>query len=158
MSKNEKSATKTIDAPADLIYQVIADYENHHPHILPDAYFEGIEVKEGGFGAGTRILVHVLIKSSRQTLQMGVDEPQPGRVITETDLDGGMKTKFALEPLGDQRTAVTITTAWPQASGFQALFNRFFMPGYIGRMLEAELEQLEEYVAGLTVEPPDTLS
>ena len=148
MSKNEEAVSKTIHAAADTIYKIISDYENHHPNILPEAYFEGLDVVEGGVGAGTRIDVHAKIKGSRQTLQMGVAEPQPGRVLSETDLNGGMKTTFALEPLAEDKTAVTITTAWPPASGFQALFNRLFLPRYIRGMLQAELEQLAEYVAG----------
>jgi len=78
-----------------------------------------------------------------------VAEPRPGRMLTETDLNGGIKTTFEVEPLGEGKTAVTITTAWPPASGFQALFNRFFLAGYVRRMLEAELEKLAAYVAGL---------
>lgn len=151
MRSNEVALSKTINSPAETIYTVISDYRNHHPNILPEAYFEGLDVLEGGVGEGTRIDVHAKIKGSRQTLHMGVAEPQPGRVLTEADLDGGMKTTFALKPLGEQQTEVTITTAWPPASGFQALFNRFFLPRYIRGMLQAELEQLAEYVAGIDI-------
>ena len=149
MSSNQTAVTATIEAPADLIYQVISDYVNHHPHILPDAYFGGLEVLEGGVGAGTCIKVHAIIYGSDQTLTMGVAEPEPGRVLTETDLDGGLKTTFALQPLDDQETELTITTAWPPASGLQSLFNRLMLPRYVRRMLEAEMEQLAAYVAGL---------
>ena len=153
MSKNEAALSRTIDAPAALIYQVIADYENHHAHILPEAYFEGLEVREGGCGAGTRIDVHALVYGSPQTMHMGVAEPQPGRVLTETDLDGGMRTTFTVEPLGEARTAVTISTAWPPASGLQALFNRLMLSRYVRRMLAAELDQLASYVAQLSEGP-----
>ena len=147
MGTNEVAVSRTIDATADTIYSIIADYETHHPHILPEAYFSGLEILEGGVGAGTRINVHAIVYGSQQTLHMGVAEPQPGRVLTETDLNGGMKTTFALQPVGDQQTVVTITTAWPPASGLQSLFNRLMLPRYVRRMLEAELEQLAAYVA-----------
>ena len=146
MGTNEVALSRTIDAAADTIYGIIADYETHHPHILPEAYFNGLDVEEGGVGAGTRIRVHATIYGSQQTLHMGVAEPEPGRVLTETDLDGGMKTTFALQPARDQQTVVTITTAWPAASGLQGLFNRLMLPRYIRGMLEAELEQLAAYV------------
>lgn len=149
MSSNQTAVTAALKAPAELIYEVISDYENHHPHILPEAYFGGLEVLEGGVGAGTRIKVHAIIYGSDQTLLMGVAEPQPGRVLTETDLDGGLKTTFAVQPLGEQETEVTITTAWPPASGLQSLFNRLMLPRYVRRMLQAEMELLAEYVAGL---------
>lgn len=146
MGTNEVALSRTIDAATDTIYGIIADYETHHPHILPEAYFSGLDVEEGGVGAGTRIRVHATIYGSQQTLHMGVTEPEPGRVLTETDLDGGLKTTFALQPVGDQQTVVTITTAWPPASGLQSLFNRLMLPRYIRGMLEAELEQLAAYV------------
>ena len=149
MATNEESVSRTIEAPAATIYKIIADYVNHHPNILPEAYFEGLDVLEGGVGEGTRIDVFAKIKGSRQTLRMGVTEPQPGRVLVETDLDGGITTTFTLEPLADRQTDLTISTAWPPASGFQALFNRFFLPRYVRGMLQAELEQIAEYVAGL---------
>jgi hypothetical protein len=149
MAKNEEAVSRTIDAAADVIYRVLADYENHHPKILPEVYFDGLEVLEGGFGAGTRLNVFAVIKGSKQTLEMGVEEPQPGRVLTETDLNGGMKTTFEVVPLEEGEAAVTITTSWPPARGFQALFNRFFLSGYVRRMLEAELELLDDYVKRL---------
>ena len=80
---------------------------------------------------------------------MDVAEPQPGRVLTETDLNSGLKTTFALEPLAEGKTAVTITTAWRPASGFQGLFNRFFLPRYVRGMLEAEQEKLAGYMADI---------
>lgn len=147
MAANEVTVSSTINAAADTIYGIIADYEKHHPRILPAAYFSGLDVLEGGVGAGTRINVHALIYGSQQTLHMGVDEPEPGRVLTETDLDGGMKTTFSLQPVADQQTVVTITSAWPPASGLQSLFNRLMLPRYVRRMLEAELQQLAGYVA-----------
>jgi hypothetical protein len=156
MAKNSETVTGTIDAPADVVYGVIADYENHHPHILPDLYFKGLEVVEGGVGAGTRINVFIVIKGSDQTMEMIVEEPLPGRVMTETDLKGGMKTTFEVAPMDDGKSAVSITTAWPPARGFQALFNRFFLRGYVQRMLEAELGQLAAYVDAIAA--TDSLS
>jgi hypothetical protein len=146
MSRNQETASATIDASAEKIYAIISDYENHHPHILPEAYFSGLDVLEGGVGEGTRINVHAIVYGSDQTMEMAVTEPHPGRVLTEAAVHEGMKTTFALEPVSDQQTEVTITTEWPPASGLQALFNRLVLPRYVRRMLEAELEQLARYV------------
>ena len=52
MSRHRVSASARLNAPASVVYTVIADYREHHPHILPDA-FSNMVVKQGGVGAGT---------------------------------------------------------------------------------------------------------
>ena len=56
-----------IAAPPAAVYAVLADYRNHHPHILPQQYFHNFVVEEGGQGAGTifRTDVHVFGSKSR---------------------------------------------------------------------------------------------
>ena len=44
MSNIQVAVTEPIDAPPARVYAILADYRNHHPHILPKAYF----VKVGG--------------------------------------------------------------------------------------------------------------
>jgi len=44
-------------------------------------------------------------------------------------------------------TRITIPISCPPARGFQALFNYFFLRGYVSRMLKAEVELLADYVA-----------
>jgi hypothetical protein len=33
------SASKIVDAPADVLYSILADYQNGHASILPNSYF-----------------------------------------------------------------------------------------------------------------------
>lgn len=151
MSKNAVSATATIPAPAEKVFAVIADYERHHPRILPEAYFYGLEVLDGGVGAGTRIRVIANVMGSEQELEMSVSEPQPGNVLTETNADSGYKTTFAVLPKEADACEVTITTQWRASPGLRGLLERFFLPRYVRGMLDSELEQLAEYVAQAAV-------
>ncbi len=48
------SAERAIAVPAEVAYRCIADYRQHHPHILPPI-FSDLQVEEGGVGAGTVI-------------------------------------------------------------------------------------------------------
>jgi len=43
-----------IKAPAEQVYNIIADYHNGHPTFC-QAYFLNLEVEQGGVGAGTII-------------------------------------------------------------------------------------------------------
>ena len=45
-------AERPIGAPAERVYNYLADYQQHHPRILPSA-FSGFTVEHGGVGAGT---------------------------------------------------------------------------------------------------------
>ena len=51
----EESAV--IGAPTSKVYDIIADYQNGHPHIVPKKYFKSVEVESGGVGAGSIICV-----------------------------------------------------------------------------------------------------
>src|SRR5438270_9347692 len=52
VTRIEVSADRFVAAPADELYSYIADYRNHHPHILPPT-FKDLQVEEGGVGEGT---------------------------------------------------------------------------------------------------------
>ena len=43
-----------VAGPPAHVYEVLADYKQHHPKILPDEFTE-FSVEEGGVGAGTVI-------------------------------------------------------------------------------------------------------
>ena len=73
----------TIQTPAARVYSVIADYNQHHPRVVPPQYFKGLQVDEGGIGAGTRITVTMRVMGKTQTFQHSVSEPEPGRVRRE---------------------------------------------------------------------------
>ena len=53
MSQINVAVSARINAPATKVYPILADYHNHHPNILPRAYFTELTVEEGGTGEGT---------------------------------------------------------------------------------------------------------
>ena len=80
------SVSARIPAPSGRIYGIIADYRNGHPHILPPA-FSNLEVEQGGVGAGTIIRFNVRALGRTQLFRSVVTEPEPGRVLVETNVE-----------------------------------------------------------------------
>src|SRR5215204_3004132 len=55
MSSFTVGAAARVNAPARRVYDMIADYRNGHPRIVPPKYFTSLDVEEGGVGDGTVI-------------------------------------------------------------------------------------------------------
>jgi len=55
MSSFTIGAAARVNAPAQRVYDMIADYRNGHPRIIPPKYFTSLDVEEGGVGDGTVI-------------------------------------------------------------------------------------------------------
>lgn len=146
MSTVNVAVSKTINAPAGTIYPILADYRNHHPHILPKAYFTGLEVEEGGFGEGTVFRSGLKIMGQEQSFRMRVTEPEPGRVLAETDLENDLVTEFIVEERGETQAEVTFSTTFQPKPGLQGWLERLFTPGYLRRVYRVELQQLDDYV------------
>jgi hypothetical protein len=104
------------------VYGAIADYQRHHPHIVPREYFPRLEVVEGGVGAGTRTRVEMRVLGTTRTFEQVVTEPEPGRVLMETNQDGSGVTTFTVDKAdGGESSTVTITTeiaAKPGIAGY----------------------------------------
>ncbi len=133
-----------VGAPAEVNYRLIAD-DAHHQRFLPDG-FSDFEVLEVGVGAGT--LHRFKVTAGRRTREyvMRVDEPEPGRVITETDEGSSLVTSFTVTPDGDG-SRVKIRTEWDGAGGIGGFFERTFAPKGLRRVYDAMLERLEREVA-----------
>ena len=131
-----------VGAPAELTYRLIADDE-HHRQILPEG-FSDFEVLEGGVGAGTLHSFKVSAGGRVREYVMRVDEPEPGRVITETDQNSSLVTTFTVTPEGE-RCVVRIQTQWNGAGGIGGFFERTFAPRVMRRMYADELSRLDRY-------------
>jgi hypothetical protein len=131
-----------VGAPADLTYRLIAD-DAHHAKFLPDA-FSDFETVEGGVGAGTVHRFKLAAGGKVRDYLMRVDEPQPGRVLTETDQNSSLQTTFTVTPAGDTCT-VKIETTWQGAGGVGGFFERTFAPKVMRKMYADELARLDEY-------------
>ena len=135
-------ASARMTAPADVVYGIIADYRNGHPHILPKQYFEWLEVEQGGHGEGTVIRFQMRVLRQTRVLRAVVTEPEPGRVLVETDTGGdGPVTTFTVEP-EDSGSHVTFSTELTSAGGPLGLLERFVLKRVLRRIYARELEQL----------------
>ena len=142
MGKVEASAERTIDAPAGQVYGHLADMRQH-PRFLPPA-FSDFQVEEGGVGAGTVTRFAVTAGGRTRTYRMRVTEPEPGRVLVESDANSSLVTTFHVEPRGD-KSLVRISTSWDGASGIGGFFERTFAPKAMHRIYLDELERLNAY-------------
>lgn len=138
------SVTELVDAPAASVYDILADYRHGHPSILPEKYFAGLEVLSGGHGAGTILRIQMRVLGSTRAFRMVVSEPEPGRVLVETDLERSSFTRFTVDALQDERTRVTIATEWKPAAGLAGLVERFVLPRLLRTIYREELRLLRE--------------
>lgn len=133
-----------VGAPADLTYRLIAD-DAHHQQFLPQG-ITNFEVIEGGVGAGTLHRFTVTAGRRAREYLMRVDEPQPGRVLTETDQNSSLVTTFTVTPAGDS-CVVRIETQWNGAGGIGGFFERTFAPRVLRKMYADELARLDSYAS-----------
>lgn len=117
------------------------------PAILPQPYFTELIVEQGGQGAGTMLRTSMNVFGQEFHYHQLVTEPEPGRVLVETDVDTGQWSSFTLEPLNaGSQTRVTINSAFPASPGFKGLMERLFNPIITRRIFAQELSNLNEYV------------
>jgi uncharacterized protein YndB with AHSA1/START domain len=143
MSEIQVSAQREIAAPAETVYHILSDYRQHHPNILPPAFFD-LKVEQGGVGAGTVITFGLKAGGRTFHYRMEVTEPEPGRILLEREPSLGQRTTFTVAPRGDARCLVTIETRW-QPRGFSGLIERLFAPRMMRPLYADELQRLDSY-------------
>jgi hypothetical protein len=132
-----------VHAPADVVYRLIADYRDGHPRIVPPKYFSDLVVDEGGYGAGTRFHIDMTVLGTTRRMRAVVEEPQPGRVLRERDVDRGIVSTFEVVPVGGSECDVTIATELPDRGGIAGAVERFVSRRMLPRIYREELVQLE---------------
>lgn len=137
------SAERTVDAPADAVYGYIADMREHHPQFLPPA-FSDFQVESGGVGEGTITRFTVTAGGRARQYRMKVAEPEPGRVLTESDTGSSLVTTTTVTPQGG-RSLVRMSTTWTGAGGIGGFFERLFAPRAMRAIYTDELERLDSY-------------
>jgi Polyketide cyclase / dehydrase and lipid transport len=125
------------------VYGYLADMRDHHPRFLPPA-FSDFQVESGGIGAGTVTRFTMTAGGRTREYRMKVDEPEPGRVLTESDMNSTAVTTFTVSPRGGT-SLVTISTEWDGASGIGGLFERMFAPRVLRDIYADELRRLDAY-------------
>lgn len=151
MSLIHVSASQEIHAPAETIYRCIADMHEHQ-RFLPSA-FSDFQIESGGVGAGTVTRFKITAGGRTREYRMRVDEPEPGRVLTESDTESSLLTTFTVDPEGEG-ARVTIATQWEGAGGIGGFFERLFAPRVMRGIYVEELERLDEFVRGKAGEEP----
>ncbi|MCB8984127.1 MAG: SRPBCC family protein [Ardenticatenaceae bacterium] len=144
MANVSVSVSREVEAPAEVVYNILADYEQHR-QILPEAYFTGLEIEAGGVGAGTRVLSGLKILGREQPFRLVVSEPDPGRVLVETNEENGLVTTFTVQPIGTERSHVTFHTVWQPGKGLTGLFEKYIQPSFLRRVYHQEQDILNTY-------------
>ncbi|HEX2819895.1 MAG TPA: SRPBCC family protein [Streptosporangiaceae bacterium] len=137
------SAEGKVEAPAGTVYGYLADMREHHARFLPPA-FSGFQVESGGVGAGTIAHFTVTAGGRSRECRMEVSEPEPGRVLVESDTRSSLVTTFTVTPDG-RASRVRISTTWDGASGIGGFFERSFAPRVMQGIYADALERLNVY-------------
>lgn len=147
MTRNAHFAfARTLAVPAVRVYRVISDYKVHHPAILPKE-FSRLKVLKGGIGAGTLFEFDATIAGKTQTSRMRVTEPEPGRVLVETDETGNVETRFIVEPLdGGAKTRLTFDTEYTVPAGLLSSLFRWLSRRLMAGIYQREMQNIETYI------------
>jgi hypothetical protein len=145
MPQHTISAAALIPAPPQQVYAIIADYRDGHPHILPKPHFVSLTVEQGGVGAGTVIRFQMRLMRRVQNFRAAITEPEPGRVLVETDTQTGTTTTFTVEPRDDaQHAAVTIMTTTSVRQGLLGKLEAWLATRLLRPIYVQELAQLAD--------------
>jgi uncharacterized protein YndB with AHSA1/START domain len=140
----EVTAERTVNAPAEAVYGHIRDMHTH-PKFLPPA-FSDFHIESGGVGTGSVTRFKVTAGGRTREYHMTVDEPEPGRVLRESDQSSSLITKFIVDPAVSGSSLVQISTTWRGAGGIGGFFERTFAPRAMKAIYEDELARLDAYV------------
>lgn len=138
------NAERTVNAPADTVYEYVRNMREHHPHYLPPA-FSDFQVESGGVGDGTVTRFKVTAGGRTRDYRMIVSEPEPGRVLAESDTGSSLVTKTTVTPKEGGVSLVQISTTWQGAGGVGGFFERMFAPKAMRSIYEDELKRLDDY-------------
>lgn len=143
------TASASIPARRERVYSLIANYRDGHPRILPKQ-FSNLTVEQGGVGAGTVIRFQMSVLGKKQTFRAAITEPEPGRVLVETDLDSnGAVTTFTVNPgTAPADSRVTISTELPVRSGFLGSVEKKLTTLLLQPIYRKELENLARVATG----------
>jgi hypothetical protein len=139
------SAERRIDAPAGRVYAYIRDFREHHPKFLP-SQFSNLVVESGGIGAGTVVSFDLTLGGRTRSSRIRVGEPEPGRVLIESDPSRRLLTTFTVDATPDGASIVRIDTVW-HADGLGGIVERLLAPRMLRRLYHTELTLLDRYAA-----------
>lgn len=95
-------------------------------------------------GAGTITRFKVTAGGRSRECRMKTAEPEPGRILTESDTASSAVTTFAVSPQG-AASLVQSSTTWDGAGGIGGLFERMFAPRMMRSIYADELKRFDAY-------------
>jgi hypothetical protein len=147
MSEIIIEVSAVIEATPKDVYSVLKDYPGGHHAILPKDYFTGLSMIEGGQGGGTVIDVSMNVMGIKSHIRFYITEPEPGRVLMETDDVAGIVTTFTVDPVNvEERSRATIATRSRVSEGLRGIMERLVNPVIMRRIYRQELQTLANYV------------
>jgi hypothetical protein len=106
-----------------------------------------LTVEQGGTGAGTVFRTSVTVMGMTEHFHMVVTEPEPGRVLVETDAKQGVTTSFTIDSVEEgKKSRVTIATDWTPKPGVMGWIEKLSKPAVTRKIYDAELQLVQEYV------------
>lgn len=145
MSRITISASAPVHAAPDVVYGILADYRDGHPHILPRPPFGELTVESGGTGAGTVFRVQTREGMGMRTYRMAVSEPEPGRLLMESDTESDLVSTFRVQPVdGGRQSRVTITTTYTRG-GVRGWLESMLLPRLAGPIYQKEIANLDRF-------------
>ena len=148
MKTYEVTVERMLDAGHPIVYSIVTDMEQHR-RILPKQ-FESLEVLQGGKGVGTVFRLHMNVMGNRSSLEMTITEPEPGRIVRETDAAAGVTTTWALTPVdGEDRCRLRLTSIFRSKPGMAGMMERFIVPPVIRSIYRQELDNINRYAQSL---------
>lgn len=136
------TASAIVHAPPATAYGILADYLDGHPHILPRPPFGALMVESGGTGAGTVFRVQTRQGLKMRTFRMTVSEPEPGRVLRETDTESDLVSTFTVDSASGGRSHVSITTTWTRG-GVRGMLEAMLVPRLAAPIYLKEIQNLD---------------
>jgi hypothetical protein len=140
--KTRFAVEREVQASADVIYHLLADYQEHHRPggFLPPEFSEQ-EILRGGVGAGTELQYVITVGGRPRTIRAVVSEAVPGRALLESA--PGVATSMTVEPTASgSRVRFETELDEPGVSG---LMSRLFAARLLAPVYRDELARLEEY-------------
>lgn len=141
------SAEALIKAPPAIVWDILTDYRNGHPKILPPA-FRDFTVESGGKGGGTVIHYTFHAAGTTRHIRHLVSEPETGHVLVESAPGDPTRTSFTLTPAADgSQTRLQITTVQTTPPGPVGAITRLLVPFFaptIQRIYQDEMRRLDD--------------
>jgi len=145
---NELLASREIPAPATVVYELLADYHDGHPSIVPRPPFGDWRVESGGRGEGTVVSFSMRLMGVTRRTTGHVTEPEPGRILEESYPADKLVTQFIVEPRGEAACYLTIRTVMPPFR--MALLGRWRDRSWRRLLLPVYERELDNIAAAVT--------